>query len=160
MKIAVFADSHADSTVLFSAVEWEKPDAVIHLGDHIEDGGALFHCFPGLQIHLVRGNTDSASGGIDEALLTLEGMRVFLTHGHLYGVKNGVYEIARKGREVGADIVLFGHTHRPFVTYSEGLWLMNPGCAGQKGDKAGHATYGLLQIERGRIAATLVEALA
>ncbi len=158
MKIAVFADSHADSTVLFSAVQRERPDAVIHLGDHIEDGSALSHCFAGLQIHLVRGNTDSASDGPDEALVSLAGKRAFLTHGHLYGVKSGLYEIARKGREVGADIVLFGHTHRPFLSHSEGLWLMNPGCAGQRGAKAGCATYGILTIDRGRIAVSLVEA--
>ena len=41
---------------------------------------------------------------------TLRGKKIFITHGDLYGVKYGMTNIYYKGKEVGADIVLFGHS--------------------------------------------------
>ena len=40
------------------AVEQEKPDAVLHLGDHTDDAHDLGRAFPGLAIISVRGNND------------------------------------------------------------------------------------------------------
>ena len=37
MKVLVFSDSHGYNMSMAYAIEREKPDAVIHLGDHTDD---------------------------------------------------------------------------------------------------------------------------
>ena len=68
--------------------------------------------------------------------------RTFPTHGHRYHVKFGYQRLEYAAREVGAQVVLFGHTHVPYCEQYDGLWLLNPGaCGGQNG------SYGLVIIE-------------
>ncbi|MEG0145820.1 MAG: metallophosphoesterase family protein, partial [Clostridia bacterium] len=50
-----------------------------------------------------------------------------LTHGNTYRVKQGLLMLAYGAREVGADIVLYGHTHIPSVDRDGPLLLINPG---------------------------------
>lgn len=57
------------------------------------------------------------------------GKTIFVTHGHLYDAKSGLYRITSAAREAGADILLFGHTHMPLTLYEDGLYIMNPGYA-------------------------------
>ena len=55
------------------------------------------------------------------------GKKIFMCHGHRYGVKYSYNSIYYRGKEVGADIVLFGHSHLPIIEECDGLTLMNPG---------------------------------
>ena len=59
------------------------------------------------------------------------------------------YDLAiAEARAVGADILLFGHTHQPLCRQLEdGLWMMNPGPA--------RSHYGLITIENGQVHCTL-----
>ena len=41
--------------------------------------------------------------------------------------EHGLDNLRCRGKEVGADIVLFGHTHEPFKEEKNGIILMNPG---------------------------------
>ena len=41
MKILVLSDSHASLSFMRRCVDAVKPDAVVHLGDHFDDGQAL-----------------------------------------------------------------------------------------------------------------------
>lgn len=87
----------------------------------------------------VPGNCDGLSS---ESVLTLElgGKRIFMTHGHLHGVKLHYQRILYAALEAEADLLLFGHTHRPECFYERGLWVMNPGACGKNG------TYGVVNI--------------
>ena len=58
LKILVFTDSHGYNMGMAYAVDREKPDAVLHLGDHADDAQDLGRAFPGLVIISVRGNND------------------------------------------------------------------------------------------------------
>lgn len=49
-------------------------------------------------------------------------------------------------RECGAQVLLFGHTHRPLVDNDGSLLVLNPGAAGDPL----HPTCGLLTIENGK----------
>ena len=40
--------------------------------------------------------------------------RVLLTHGHYYNVSLGVERLEQEARDRRLDIVMYGHTHRPF----------------------------------------------
>ena len=58
MKILVFADSHGRSAGMFYAIENEKPDAVIHLGDYTGDADELERAYRAIPVYRVRGNND------------------------------------------------------------------------------------------------------
>ena len=65
------------------------------------------HIFPEIKFFIVRGNCDYDDYKTkDEMTVELEGVKIFLTHGHLYGVKRDYSYIEEKGYEEGADIVV------------------------------------------------------
>ena len=157
MKILVFADSHTDVSTMLRIVNEELPDIVLHLGDHMADGLQL-QKQAGVEVCLVRGNTDTMGEGRLEALLDFEDTRIYMTHGHIYGVETGLTELYNAGAHAGARIVLFGHTHKPYVGYAEGIWLMNPGRIGRISGKIIHSTYGVIRLENNRIRCEIAEA--
>jgi putative phosphoesterase len=128
MRILVCSDSHGRRDRLVLALE-QQPGAGIlaFLGDGAADA-AFFAREPGRAAYLVRGNCDGAACGLPlwEAFTVL-GKNVLCTHGHAAGVKFGLEGLLRAGRERGADLVLFGHTHEPLVYYEGGVTLFNPG---------------------------------
>lgn len=78
----------------------------------------------------VRGNCDLWGPPRAETLLrTFEGVRIFGTHGHRYGVKQGLLRFSLAAQEQQAQVALFGHTHIPYCRQEDGLWLLNPGAA-------------------------------
>ena len=120
------------------------PGAAIHLGDHITDAERLGERYPQLAIYQILGNTDARGTGEWTRHIELCGKRIFLTHGHTFlegeGVKTyfeGITNLFLS--ECGsADIILFGHTHEPFINCCNGKWVMNPGRASK--------TYGVLEL--------------
>jgi hypothetical protein len=115
---------------------------IVHLGDHVYDALAIRERFPALPLRFVRGNNDYGGQYDDEETFEACGKRVFITHGHRYHVKTGLDALTRKGAESGADLVLFGHTHRAHISQNGAVRLFNPGAAwGRKG------TYGLVTLD-------------
>ena len=147
MKILVFSDSHKTVADLYDVIEREKPNCVLHLGDHLSDAEDLQYAFDKIPFYCVPGNCDYAPTAPSEILTELGGVRLFLTHGHFYGVKNGTGRLLEKARSVGAQVALYGHTHCPSLEMQQGVWLMNPGTSRQ-GDRQ---TYGELCIENGSL---------
>ncbi|MHB1484982.1 MAG: metallophosphoesterase family protein [Saccharofermentanales bacterium] len=156
MKIVVFSDSHSDIDTMLDVVQAESPDTILHLGDHISDGIALQN-IQDITVCLVKGNSDMANDGRDELLLTYEKKLIYMTHGHLYNVKESLTALFYKGINVGAHIVLFGHTHVPYINYANGIWFMNPGRIGRKSSKVIHATYGIIRLVDDKIACEILE---
>lgn len=153
MKLLILSDSHQEINTMAEAVRREAPDAVLHLGDHYEDAQKLALQFPDIPLYAVEGNTDYAPGAPVELLLAFEGKRVYMTHGHLFGVKMGLTSIKRKGYAVAADLVLFGHTHQPLLQDAGDMTLMNPGTIGRYGRGFGknNPTYGVVAIVDGEM---------
>lgn len=50
-------------------------------------------------------------------------------------------------RETGADILILGHTHIPFIYEDEGRYVINPGGCGQPRDGDPRASYVTIDIE-------------
>ena len=148
MKLLVMSDSHRSVSHMRTAAELTAPDAIIHLGDHFTDAQELHKLYPGAAYYAVSGNCDPHSGGKTEMLLILEGVRVFISHGHKYGVKSGLASFEGAARDNGAALALYGHTHQAALRQVPGLWLMNPG---QMQRNAGHAaaSYGVVNITDG-----------
>lgn len=132
---------------MLDAVERYKPDVVFHLGDVVRDTSCLHETFPQLAFYQVRGNCDRDSWDIQtEGVARLAGKTVFYLHGHTRQVKSGLGPAVAAARAAGADILLFGHTHRPVREYYDDLLLVNPGaiqdgrCALLTWDEAGAVT--------------------
>ena len=129
---------------MLNAIDAHAPDQVIHLGDLQEDAEELTYVYPRLPICMVPGNCDGWTMEPLKKQITLAGKKVLLSHGHLWGVKKGYEAAVADARSVGADILLFGHTHKSLCQQLEdGLWMLNPG--------ASRASFGLIVIENGTI---------
>ena len=50
-KILVLSDSHRNFDPMVQAVKLEKPDMIIHLGDHYKDAMSLHGVFPDIPLH-------------------------------------------------------------------------------------------------------------
>lgn len=89
MKYLVLSDSHGHVDNIVRAVEREKPDGIIHLGDCWRDAEELHELFPRLPLEQVPGNCDFGRFEALERVLILDDHRVLIAHGHTMGVKTG-----------------------------------------------------------------------
>ncbi len=141
MKILVLSDSHSALRFMRRCVEIIKPDALVHLGDHYDDGTVLSEENPQIQMHQVPGNCDRyrcPPFAREVLCYTVCGVRLFMTHGHNHHVKMGIGALLCDARKESAQAVLYGHTHRPDChRENDGLWVLNPGSCGHSGGSAG-----------------------
>ena len=134
MKILVLSDSHKSLQFMYRCVETIKPDAIVHLGDHYDDGETLAEKYPHLTVHQVPGNCDAnRCPPMAREVLCYKvcGVRLFMTHGHNHHVKLGIGALLSDARKEQAQAALYGHTHRPDCHQEpDGLWVLNPGSCG------------------------------
>ena len=145
VKILVTSDSHGRPRALRQAIEREQPHMMLFLGDGFYDAEKMREEYPDLPICTVPGNCDYGSLSEPEQLIEADGVRILIMHGHTRGVKYGGMNAYYAARELGADVLLYGHTHRPLVDYDGTLYTMNPGSIRYSG------TYGVLMIENGKV---------
>ena len=143
MKIMAASDSHGTVSALVDAVELEKPDLMIFLGDGWQDVDRLMYALPKQRIERVPGNCDLYADAPYERLIIENGRRIFFCHGHTKGVKSGLQALTAHGKRLKADIILYGHTHRPYCSYDGTTWIMNPGSM----SRFEKQTYGLIHID-------------
>lgn len=133
MKIAILGDSHNHLEVLDRLHEEKRlkgVELILHTGDMCNDGSYLEE-ITGIKVIGVKGNSDPVYSDCEmEMILELEGYKILLTHGHRYGVKGSNDRLFYRGKEVGADIVVFGHSHIPLTIEEEHMLLLNPGSIG------------------------------
>ena len=150
MKILVLSDSHSALSFMRRMIRAVKPDAVIHLGDHYDDGQAMAEENPHIRFHQVPGNCDSYRCPMNTPLILnydIGGVRFYMTHGHRHFVKQGIGNLLSAARQGDAKAVLYGHTHQKYCSQEpDGLWVLNPGSCGSMGGSAG-----LITVLDGRI---------
>lgn len=141
MKILVLSDSHSGMYFMRECVEVIKPHAVVHLGDYFDDGEVLKELYPQMELHQVPGNCDRyrCPPWVKSTLCYgVCGVRLFMTHGHKYGVKTSTAMMLAEARSMHAQAALYGHTHVAECYQEEsGMWVMNPGSSGYGGGSAG-----------------------
>ena len=77
---------------------------------------------------------------------------MFITHGHYYGVSLGEDRIKAEARGRGADIVMYGHTHRPSLEEEKDLVTLNPGSVSYPRQAGRDPSYIVMQAdERGGV---------
>lgn len=144
MKILFITDSHRHFSFLVEMMEKEKPERVFAMGDYTKDFEELSYLYSEIPFEIVKGNCDFWDSHFsEEKIIFLEGKRIFLTHGHLYGVKSNYNFLRKMGRKMKCDIILFGHTHREFLEEKD-MILANPGAA-QDGK------YGILDLQKEKV---------
>lgn len=147
MKILVLSDSHGDVAAMETAVERERPDMLLHLGDCWADAERLAKRYPRIPMEHVPGNCDVRPGEPMEKLLFLEDCRVLICHGHTCGVKTSLLAAGLRAEQENLDAFLFGHTHKPLVDRRGKTLFLNPGTIG----KGPRPTYAVLTVEGSRI---------
>lgn len=155
MKAAVFSDTHSNTALMLEAVRRYRPDVLIHLGDHARDAELLRDEFPDIPLYNVRGNCDLASGAADTELVPLGPVKAFITHGHLYSVDYGrIDSLVYAAQEQGAQLAMYGHTHKPLHEQLGGVTVLNPGTAG----KGAKLTWALVEVfDNGGISCQILE---
>ena len=160
MRILVVSDTHGRRERLRDVITRQGAyDALLFLGDGIRD---VDEGTAGLVA--VRGNCDGIFLGADlpqDRMLTLDGVKIFMTHGHAYSVKSGGERLLAHAYALGADIAVFGHTHEPLERYvpvgtslpdgsltERAMYLFNPGSLGAP--REGKPTFGNIEIRNGR----------
>ena len=148
MRIGIMSDSHRNHRAIERAVERvaevskaegkESPSLWLHAGDNAEDATYL-GLLTDVQIENVAGNTDWPDGKTPyDHVVEVLGHRIFLTHGHMYGVKATRAMLSRTAEEVGADIAIYGHTHVLSIEVEETdtgeVLILNPGSVSEPRD--------------------------
>lgn len=147
MKILVFSDTHGRTGGMLRAIAAHNPDTVLHLGDCAEDMRRVEKDYPMLPILKVCGNCDDYPHEQETREVSLGGMKLYMAHGHRHRVKWELEPLLLAGQCAGAQMVLFGHTHRAVWETFGGMYVLNPGTAGIGPNK----TFALLEIENGDV---------
>ena len=81
-------------------------------------------------VRAVFGNTDPPDHPelSTELSVQVNGLRVHVSHGNEVGSPTP----EKLAERYDADVVIYGHTHRPLVTRKDGMLFVNPGAAGPK----------------------------
>ena len=125
MLLGIIADTHG-------VMRREALDAlagsalILHAGD--VGRPAVLDALRGIApVYAVSGNVDSRDGGLrDRMTLEFEGLRIHLSHGHELGSPTPSALAAR----YDADVIVYGHTHRPLIEHVGSTLILNPGAAG------------------------------
>lgn len=151
MKAVVISDSHKNFNSILRIMEKETDvSLMIHAGDVQQDVEDAESVWPTLPIAAVAGNNEYYVLNVPSTrLFTYGGKKIFLTHGHLYGVKQSTARVIAEAEKAEADICIFGHTHRPHLEKVRNLWVLNPGASSN--------SYATLEIQGDDILITLKE---
>lgn len=127
MKIGVISDTHdhLDPKVpaFFAGVEH-----ILHAGD-IGLPWLILQLENIAPVTAVMGNTDSGANFKEMEIIELGG-RKFLIH-HIVDVCSPAAQLKRRIIRENPDVVVFGHTHKPFSERIEKTLYFNPGYAGK-----------------------------
>ncbi len=145
MKVLLIGDTHipekADDFPEEFAEEAANCDLVICTGD-LTEGRVLDRLFELAEVRIVCGEEDYIDLP-EQDLVMVEGMKFGVIHGHqLEHIKTGnketragkdeegeIDELVEAAELVGADVLVTGHTHKPYRTEKDGVVLLNPGSA-------------------------------
>ncbi len=147
MKVLIVSDTHKKNDIYLNIVKLHHPDMVIHCGD-AEGAEYLLTRAADCPVHIVLGNNDFFSELPRELELQIGRYKVWVTHGHNYYVSMGDENIKREAIARGADIVCFGHTHRPMVDRDKDIIAVNPGSLSYPRQENRRPSYIIMEIDR------------
>lgn len=127
-------------------------ELILHAGD--VGGFAVLRELQAIApVHAVFGNTDDPILGLPQRVnLTLGGLAIHVSHGH----ETGRPTPDNLAHRYAADVIVYGHTHKPLIETRGRTLIVNPGAAGPRRFQL-QPSVGLLRIEDGRATAEIVQ---
>ena len=128
MLVGLVSDTHGlVRPELFTALA--GVDRILHAGD-VGGLGVLTELGAIAPVQAVYGNTDTPGDPNLQArlLLDIDGLSIHVSHGHEVGSPTAEKLLAR----YTADVIVFGHTHKPLIERSGERLVINPGAAGPR----------------------------
>jgi putative phosphoesterase len=127
MLVGLISDTHGlvrpEIFVALAGVE-----LILHAGD-VGGAGVLTEIGTLAPVYAVYGNTDAPGGSLPAELdLDLGGLSIHVSHGHELGSPTPARLLGRSK----ADVIVFGHTHKPLVERAGARLVVNPGAAGPR----------------------------
>lgn len=148
MKILIVSDTHKRLRNFDIALDRVGPvDMLLHLGD-VEGNADYIEAAAGCPTYIVSGNNDFFSDLPKERELMIGKYKVFMTHGHYYYVSAGTETLKQEARARGAQIVLFGHTHRPVIDYTDDVIAVNPGSISYPRQEGHRPSFVMMELDR------------
>ncbi len=145
MIVAAVADTHGKTELIIKKLKLLNPDHILFAGDYYDDGQKIIQVLnvPG---NSVAGNCDTSNRMRQEEIISLMGYKIFLVHGHQFGVKRDLNRLNYRAQELEVDAVVFGHTHSPFCDKIGELWLINPGSP-VNSRLSGQGSFAIIEID-------------
>ena len=150
-RIGLVSDTHGMfRPELFDALD--GVELILHAGD-VGPDEILARLATIAPVRAVYGNTDAPGRPLlHEAIdITIDGIRIHVSHGHEVGSPNPERLAAR----YDADVIVYGHTHRQLLARVGERLVVNPGAAGARRFNL-QPSVGVLTIAAGRADAVLV----
>ena len=127
-------------------------ELILHAGD-VGARSVLHELSAIAPVRAVYGNCDTPGDPnlTAEVMLELDGLSIHVSHGHEVGSPTPDKLLAR----YSADVIVFGHTHKPLIERSGSRLVVNPGAAGPRrfGLKP---SVGRMRLEKGDVDVEIV----
>lgn len=155
LRLAVIADTHSNPHARTKElVAKERPDAILHAGD-IGALSVLDDFATIAPVLAVRGNIDGRGLLPDVLAIDLEddgesAFKLLLTHIAVDGPRLRA-DAKRLASAAGAQLVVCGHSHLPFIGSDHGVGIFNPGSCGPRRFRL-PIVFGVIEIEAGQLA--------
>lgn len=154
-KLFVFSDTHKNIELISQLKHIAAEcDYCIHLGDYNSDVNFLKPLL-GEKLICVKGNGDIFCNEASEKEIEIEGVKIFITHGHRYNVKSTLKNIGDEALKRECSAVLYGHTHLCGINEYCGVKLIDPGSF--FAPRTGICSYCYIIVWNGKIIPKIVE---
>ena len=147
MKILIVSDTHRKNENYMKVLQKTGSLVLVfHLGvlDVIE---YTIQEAAGCPVEMVAGNNDFFSNLPSEKTLQIGKYCVMITHGHHYYINMGNEMLKKEAIVQGADIVMYGHTHRPVIDISPQIIAINPGSLSYPRQENRKPSYIIMELD-------------
>ena len=145
MKILIVSDTHGRHGNLEAVIEEEKKiDMLLHLGD-VEGEEHYIELIADVPCHMVAGNNDWRTTLPNEKEIQIGKYKIWMTHGHNYMVSINTGRLRDAAKSRGVDIVLFGHTHKPYMDLESSPIVISPGSIAYPRQEGRNASYVVME---------------
>ena len=101
---------------------------------------------------MVQGNMDLAEFPIIQKKV-INNQTILITHGHRFGVNNGLLKLELLAQQENANLVFFGHTHQLGAEEIKGKIFLNPWSISQPRGKYANigGTYAIVEVLNNKV---------
>lgn len=150
MKIGIVSDSHGSTNAIDRMLAHPAAEGVmlwLHAGDITPDAEYLAMVTEGeAKVRFVAGNSDWPDPAARyEDVVEAAGHRIFLTHGHMYGVRFTTKLLCDAAEQSDCDIAVYGHTHVAEISPGH-ITVLNPGSVARPRD-AMQGSFLVMELE-------------